>query len=121
VLDITKIKAKVKIGVGYGSDYKVDSIKLKVKFKDPNKFRKVKLQECIVIHNWRQKETKIAFLERCSMFLSNKEYIVQTAQDMVKEYFKNQGENSNENTLEAELGVLLKSINKNDLVIEVEI
>lgn len=116
-----KIKATVKVVVGYGSDYKVDSIKLKVKFKDPKKFRKIKLQDYIVTHKWQQKETRIDFLERCSMALANKDEIVQTTKEMVKKYFASKEDNSFENTLERELGAALKSFNKNVLEIEVEI
>jgi|GEM_PF-7038795 len=116
-----KIKAKVKIRLGRDFNFEVDSIKFKVKFKDPNKFKKVELYDCIIARRWQEKETKIEFLERCNVFLSNKEEVIFIVKEMVSEYFKKKEIASDGNVIEDKLMSSIKVYNKNDFEIEVEI
>ncbi|WP_145413395.1 hypothetical protein [Paenibacillus xylanexedens] len=116
-----KIKAKVKIRLGRDLNYEVDSLKLKVTFKSPNKFRKVELCDYIVARKWREKETKKDFLERCNVFLSNKDEVVFVVKEMVIEYFKKKEIAIGANVLEDKLMSSVKAFNKNDFEIEVEI
>ena len=116
-----KIKAKVKIKTGYNLDCEIDAIKFKVTFKEPNKFRRVKLQDCIIAHKWRQKETKTEFMERCNVFLSDQNEMVRVVKEMVNEYFEKKEITSNSDVLEDGVRASIKAFNKKDFEIEVEI
>lgn len=90
-------------------EYQVNSLKLRLEFKEPGKFKKVKLQKYVINYKWREDETRINFLERCADFLMDKEGITQTATDMVKEYFKGKEDNTYEKSLEEYMFSAIKS------------
>jgi hypothetical protein len=94
---------------------------LTVKFKIPNKFFKVTRKKRLHDSWWQVYNSYNHFLDECLHTVSDKEYLIQEAKNMILDYFNRETKDLLKEDKKKEINRIVNELNKNKFEVEVEI
>ncbi|ODA08221.1 hypothetical protein [Paenibacillus polymyxa] len=115
-----KVKAKLLVKAYHDLDYEVSGLYLKVIFKEPGRWRKVKYKKTLIRRDYRN-DNRSTFLMKCFDVVSDITKLKQVGECTVKEHFKGKIELVNNISDENKLFEIIKKIKNEGIEIEVEI